>query len=63
MQELSDVMTRSYQDSHISKKNLTKRSNMARKINYEVLDIEKKQNQKNIEPEVKEKNSRNHSKH
>ena len=36
---------------------------MARKINYEVLDIEKKQNQKNIEPEVKEKNSRNHSKH
>ena len=31
-QELQDVMVRSYQESHVSKKNLTKKPNMARKI-------------------------------
>ena len=52
-QELQDAMVRSYQESHVSKKNLTKKPNMARKILlrsriwqekncYELLDIEKK---------------------
>ena len=31
-QELQDAMVRSYQESHVSKKNLTKKPNMARKI-------------------------------
>ena len=31
-QELQDAMVRSYQASHVSKKNLTKQPNMARKI-------------------------------
>ena len=66
IQELQDVMVRSYQDSHVSKKNLTrspiwqknltKKPKMARKICYELLDIEKKQNQKNIKLKVMEKN-------
>ena len=30
-QELQDAMVRSYQESHVSKKNLTKKPNMARK--------------------------------
>ena len=59
-------MVSSYQDSHGSKKNLTKKPNMARKIYYELLDIdidrEKKQNQKNIKLKVMEKSSRNQSK-
>ena len=49
-QELQDAMVRSYQESHVSKKNLTKKPNMARKIQqrsrkwqekncYELLDI------------------------
>ena len=33
-------MVSSYQDSHGSKKNLTKKPNMARKIYYELLDID-----------------------
>ena len=52
-QELQDAMVRSYQESHVFKKNLTKKPNMARKILlrsriwqekkcYELLDIEKK---------------------
>ena len=66
-------MLKSYQDSHDSKKSLTKKPNMARKIllrnpnmarkiSYELHDIEKKQNQKNIKLKVMEKLSRNHSK-
>ena len=31
-QELQDAMVRSYQERHVSKKNLTKKPNMARKI-------------------------------
>ena len=31
-QELQDAIVRSYQESHVSKKNLTKKPNMARKI-------------------------------
>ena len=31
-QELQDAMVRSYQESHVSKKNLNKKPNMARKI-------------------------------
>ena len=31
-QELQDAMVRSFQESHVSKKNLTKKPNMARKI-------------------------------
>ena len=31
-QELQDAMVRSYQESHVSKKNRTKKPNMARKI-------------------------------
>ena len=31
-QELQDAMVRSYQESHVSKKNLTEKPNMARKI-------------------------------
>ena len=31
-QELQDAMVRSYQESHVSKKNPTKKPNMARKI-------------------------------
>ena len=31
-QELQDAMVRSYQKSHVPKKNLTKKPNMARKI-------------------------------
>ena len=31
-QELQDAMVRSYQESHVSKKNLTKKPNMARKF-------------------------------
>ena len=31
-QELQDAMVRSYQESHVSKKDLTKKPNMARKI-------------------------------
>ena len=31
-QELQDAMVRSYQESHVSKKNLTKKPNKARKI-------------------------------
>ena len=31
-QELQDAMVRSYQESHVSKKNFTKKPNMARKI-------------------------------
>ena len=31
-EELQDAMVRSYQESHVSKKNLTKKPNMARKI-------------------------------
>ena len=31
-QELQDAMVRSYQESHVSKKNLTKKPNMERKI-------------------------------
>ena len=52
-QKLQDAMVKSYQESHVSKKNLTKKPNMARKILlrsriwqakncYELLDIEKK---------------------
>ena len=31
-QELQDAIVRSYQESHVSKKNITKKPNMARKI-------------------------------
>ena len=49
-------MVKSFQDSHVSTKNLTKKPNIERKIYYyELLDIEKKQNQKNIKLKVMEK--------
>ena len=41
-QELQDVMVRSYQEIHVSKKNFTKKPIMARKIVYELIDVEKK---------------------
>ena len=51
-QKLQDIMVKSYQDSHVSKKNLAKKPNMARNILlksqlyqektcYELLDIKK----------------------
>ena len=50
-------MVRSYQDSHVSKKNFTEEPKMGRKISYELLDIDKNPNQKNIKIEVMEKQS------
>ena len=42
------AIVRSYQDRHVSKKILTEKPKMARKISYELLVLEKKQRQKNV---------------
>ena len=47
-QELQDVMLRFYQDRHVSKRSLTKKPRMVRKISYELLDFDIKAASKSI---------------